>query len=144
MFISVLSAPMYVDALVKAVRNRNVSFKVTPKGDGESRDGLASFSRHLWWAAFLASALALSLPLGNSHPFMRGWAVLALTTCLMPVLIWGFTVLRDRRRGPEDVERPVGPQPVTPVPRAQPVYARVGSATDHLQHDRTFDESRIR
>jgi cellulose synthase/poly-beta-1,6-N-acetylglucosamine synthase-like glycosyltransferase len=145
MFISVLSAPMYVDALVKALRNRNVSFKVTPKGDGESRDGIGSFSRHLWWAAFLASALALSFPMGNSHPFMRGWAVLALVTCLMPVLIWRLTLLRERRRGPEGAEHPLGPQPVTPdAQRTRPYDAHVSRATDHLEHDRTFDESRIR
>ncbi|MGA8209149.1 MAG: glycosyltransferase family 2 protein [Nocardioidaceae bacterium] len=94
MFVSVLSAPMYVDALVQAVRNRNINFKVTPKGDDGTKDRLSTFSRNLAWALFLAVALAISVPMHHDHPFMRMWAVLGLLICLAPVFIWWGTTLR--------------------------------------------------
>ncbi len=98
MLMSVLSAPMYVDALVRAVLRRTTSFKVTPKGDDGTRDHLGSFSRNLYWAGFLGAALLVSVALHHDHPFMRAWALLGLLTCLMPVLIWWSTLLRQRVR----------------------------------------------
>jgi len=96
MFVSVLSAPMYVDALVQAVRNRTINFKVTPKGDDGTRDHLGTFSRNLFWALLLGAALVVSIPLHHDHPFMRGWAVMGLTICLMPVLMWWATLAHRR------------------------------------------------
>jgi cellulose synthase/poly-beta-1,6-N-acetylglucosamine synthase-like glycosyltransferase len=96
MFVSVLSAPMYVDALLQAIRNRKINFKVTPKGDDGTKDQIKSFSRNLFWAVFLGATLAISFPLGHSHPFMRGWAIMGLIICLMPVFIWWCTLLRNR------------------------------------------------
>ena len=89
---------MYVDALLSAVRNRSISFKVTPKGDRTSPDRLSTFSHNLFWAALVGGALALSFPLHHAHPFMRGWAALVLLICVAPVLIWWTTLLTRRSR----------------------------------------------
>jgi cellulose synthase/poly-beta-1,6-N-acetylglucosamine synthase-like glycosyltransferase len=97
MLVSVLSAPMYVDALVKAVLNRNINFKVTPKGDDGSKDSLRTFSRNLLWAGFLGVSLLASALLHHTHPFMRGWAVLGLVICLAPVLMWWSSTLARPR-----------------------------------------------
>ncbi|HYO38558.1 MAG TPA: glycosyltransferase family 2 protein [Nocardioidaceae bacterium] len=113
MFVSVLSAPIYVDSLVRAVRNKSTSFKVTPKGDDGTRDHLGVFSRNLGWAAFLGAALVASVPLHHDHPFMRMWGLLSLLICLMPVGLWQAGVLRARLRPPG---------------AAQPVPARAGSS----------------
>lgn len=105
MFVSVLSAPMYVDALIQAIRNRSINFKVTPKGEDGTADSLKSFSRNLFWAIFLGAAFAISFPLGHTHPFMRGWALMGLLICMMPVFIWWFTTayrgIRRRLSRPE-------------------------------------------
>ncbi|MGY1735785.1 glycosyltransferase family 2 protein [Geodermatophilus sp. SYSU D00684] len=96
MFVSVLSAPVYVTALADAVRGRNVPFAVTPKGDDSNPDRLATFRKNLAWGGVLAAALLASVPLGHDHPAMRGWALLALFTCLLPVLIWAAQRRRPR------------------------------------------------
>jgi hypothetical protein len=98
MFVSVLSAPMYVDALMQAIRNRSINFNVTPKGHDGTADSLKSFSRNLFWAVFLSAAFLISFPLGHTHPFMRGWAVMGFLICMMPVFIWWATTVHRRAR----------------------------------------------
>ncbi len=88
MFVSVLSAPMYVSALVDAVRRRENSFVVTPKGDSMSPDSVGTFARNLQWGAWSFLALVASLVLGHDHPAMRVWAVIALVISVLPPAIW--------------------------------------------------------
>jgi cellulose synthase/poly-beta-1,6-N-acetylglucosamine synthase-like glycosyltransferase len=90
MFISILSAPLYVSALVQSVLGRSGSFAVTPKGaDPTAREGLLTFvrSRHLQWGALLLTAFVASIPLGHDHLAMRIWAALALVVCFGPLVI---------------------------------------------------------
>lgn len=130
MAVSVLSAPVYVAALVKAPRRKS-SFKVTPKGDDGSRDRLRSFSRHLAWAAVLGAALLASVPLHHDHPFMRAWAGLGVLVCVTPVLLWWASLLPRRSRpaaprharprrtattAPDVPVRAPQPRPLTPAP----------------------------
>jgi len=96
MFVSILSAPMYVTALIDAIRGRNISFAVTPKGEDGSPDRLSTFRKHLQWAAVLTSALVASVFLGNDHIAMRSWAVMGLMICLLPMLLWWGGLLRAR------------------------------------------------
>jgi cellulose synthase/poly-beta-1,6-N-acetylglucosamine synthase-like glycosyltransferase len=99
MAMSVMSTPMYVSALWAAIRNRAISFAVTPKG-AVDRDRLSTFSRNLWWGALLLVVLVLSVPLGHSHPEIRIWAALTLGAALLPVAIWAAGRLRARLRRP--------------------------------------------
>jgi cellulose synthase/poly-beta-1,6-N-acetylglucosamine synthase-like glycosyltransferase len=95
MAISVMSTPLYVSALWAAARGRDTGFAVTRKGAVDG-DGLGSFTRHLAWAAVLLAALVASQVLGHTHPAIRGWAVLSLAMCLLPVAIWAGARLLER------------------------------------------------
>lgn len=137
MFVSVLAAPMYVDALVQAVRNRNISFKVTPKGDDGSQDRLATFSRSLGWAAVLTTGLLVSLPLGHDNPTMRGWALLALLVTLLPVAIWQGSELYSRLLSAAVTRRlagaPGSEQPGLAGDSAVPVRAALSSSLSAVE-----------
>lgn len=56
------------------------------------------------WAVggFLAACLAASAVLGNGEPAMRAWTVLALSICVLPLVIWQaqsiFGGLQSRNR----------------------------------------------
>ncbi|MGY1822614.1 glycosyltransferase family 2 protein [Geodermatophilus sp. SYSU D00079] len=130
MAMSVMSTPMYVSALWAAIRGRSISFAVTRKG-AVSGDRLGSFTKNLSWAALLLTALALSVPLGNSHLAIRLWAALSVLVCLVPVVVWGSGLVRDRLRRPVPeplphepaaVGRPLGLPPnfVVDVPPVRP------------------------
>jgi hypothetical protein len=88
MFVSVLCAPMYVSALVDAVRGRNISFAVTPKGDDGSPDQVATFRKNNLWGALMASVLIASVFLGHDHTAMRTWALLAVVIAFLPMTMW--------------------------------------------------------
>ena len=104
MLVSILSAPMYVTALVDAVRGRDVPFEVTPKGDDGSPDQVLTFRKNLMWGGLLATTLAASFVLGNDHPSMRLWAVLGIVISFLPVTMWKIAQLRAQRRSPEPAE----------------------------------------
>jgi cellulose synthase/poly-beta-1,6-N-acetylglucosamine synthase-like glycosyltransferase len=128
MFISVLSAPVYVDSLIRALGRRRTSFKVTPKGEDGVQDRLSTFSRNLGWALFLGGALAASYPLRHDHGFMRGWAALSLLIAGMPVLLWGATSVRRRFR-PEGATTAAGAVTGGTPRRAEPRHRAVRSTT---------------
>jgi hypothetical protein len=65
-----------------------VSFAVTPKGFGQSRDTLRTFSRNIFWCLLLVLGLIVSFPLGNDLPIMRMWAALNAIVTGLPVLLW--------------------------------------------------------
>ncbi|MGI4896108.1 MAG: glycosyltransferase family 2 protein [Janthinobacterium lividum] len=88
MYVSILSAPMYVSALIDAIRGRNVSFAVTPKGADGQADGFATFRRNNSWGLLLLGALLVSVLLGHDEPAMRGWAVLSVVTAFLPLATW--------------------------------------------------------
>ena len=97
MLVSILSAPMYVTALVDAVRGRDVPFAVTPKGEDGSPDQLLTFRKNIMWGALLGAALAASFLLGNDHPSMRLWAVMGMVISFLPVTLWKINDIRSRR-----------------------------------------------
>jgi hypothetical protein len=148
MLVSVLAAPLYVHALVQAVRGRDVSFKVTPKGEDGTRDRLGSFKLNLWWALFLAAALAISVPLHHDHPFMRAWAVLGLVVCLVPVGLWRLQLLAARHGRTVPQVAPPVPAPVparvpAPVRAATPVAVTAGAATAYIPAPRASVEQQL-
>jgi len=97
MFVSVLSAPMYVSSLLDALRRRDSSFVVTPKGDSMSPDNLTTFTKNLRWGGWAVVALLASVLLGHDHPAMRVWAVMSVVISLLPVGIWQVGELRRKR-----------------------------------------------
>ncbi|SNS55034.1 Glycosyltransferase, catalytic subunit of cellulose synthase and poly-beta-1,6-N-acetylglucosamine synthase [Geodermatophilus saharensis] len=122
MAISVMSAPLYVSALLAAVRNRSTGFHVTRKG-AVAGDRLGVFGRHLGWAAVVAAALVASQLLGHTHAAIRIWAVLSLVMSLLPVAIWSAGRRRARQSAPAPAATaPAVPAPSLPVP-SRPVLA---------------------
>ncbi len=105
MFISVLSAPIYVVALVGTLLRTNGNFVVTPKGELRSLDGLSTFRWHLGWAAVLAASLGMSLWIDHPQSSMRLWSLTLIMVCLMPPIVAitqavSSRVKRARRNGP--------------------------------------------
>lgn len=115
MFVSILSAPMYVVALIDAVRAKNVPFAVTPKGSGAVGDTVAVFRMNIAWGALIGISLAASFVLGNDHPAMQFWGWLAFSICFTPVAIWKATEWR-RRALARRAERRIPHQRATDLP----------------------------
>ncbi|MFC7218467.1 glycosyltransferase family 2 protein [Streptomyces polyrhachis] len=98
MLMSALSAPIYARSLLDAVLRRKSGFVVTPKGDSSSPDTLfGTFRVHLFFIAVFATSLAGSFALGHDHPAMLTWAALALAVTSTPLVVWRWTVHRERR-----------------------------------------------
>ena len=97
MFISVITAPVYLSALVGMVIGKKVNFVVTTKGSDENPDSISSFKIHLQWAVILAAGLTYGIIFGNTHPAMFTWALLLLAISLVPVVL-GFKMILISRK----------------------------------------------
>ncbi|MGW5236718.1 glycosyltransferase family 2 protein [Streptomyces nodosus] len=98
MVMSALSAPVYARSLMDAVLRRKSSFVVTPKGDSTSPDTLrGTFRIHLFFMLVFGGSIVAGLLLGHSHPAMIVWASLALLITAAPLLVWRWTLRRERR-----------------------------------------------
>lgn len=98
MVISILTAPIYVQALAGAVLRRGSRFVVTAKGGARSADGPRTFRWHLTWAGALFVALVVGLALHHDQTGMVLWAIALMAICLLPVGIWRFDGRPRRRR----------------------------------------------
>ncbi|MFJ8733738.1 glycosyltransferase family 2 protein [Streptomyces bauhiniae] len=128
MMMSALSAPVYARSLLDAVLRRKSGFVVTPKGDSASPDTLfGTFRIHWFFIAVFAGSLTAGFALDHAHPAMITWAVFALLITASPILVWGWS-LRRERPAPGAAAEPV-PEPL-PAPRV-PVQrtARDGEQT---------------
>jgi cellulose synthase/poly-beta-1,6-N-acetylglucosamine synthase-like glycosyltransferase len=96
MGMSVMSAPIYVLAMMQTLFNRRQGFVITPKGELKSTDRIGTFRQHLLWAGILMSALIASVCLGRATLGMRLWAGVLIGVCLSPVLL--FLCQRVRAR----------------------------------------------
>ncbi|MGW5093520.1 glycosyltransferase family 2 protein [Streptomyces nodosus] len=98
MVMSALSAPVYARSLMDTVLRRKSSFVVTPKGDSTSPDTLhGTFRIHLFFMLVFGGSIVAGLLLGHSHPAMIVWASLALLITAAPLLVWRWTLRRERR-----------------------------------------------
>jgi glycosyl transferase family 2 len=120
MLMSALCAPVYARSLLDALLRCRGTFVVTPKGGRASRDRLATFRLHLFWAGLLAGAFLVSVLLGHTHAAMRTWTLIALAVSLAPVAVWALTSRREPER-----EREREPEP-EPELKAQRVGATPG------------------
>ena len=88
MFVSMLATPVYVTALVGTVLRRPLTFVVTPKGERATADRLATFRRHLQWAA--ASIVVVVAAFAGGRALWA--ALLAPGICLFvsctPIVLW--------------------------------------------------------
>ncbi|WP_432493714.1 glycosyltransferase family 2 protein [Kineococcus auxinigenes] len=97
MLVSIFCAPMYVVALVDAIRNRTVPFEVTPKGSESLGDRWVVFRQHVLWGLLLLGCLVASFPLHHDYPAMRLWTLLDVAVCFAPIVIWKVSTRRNRR-----------------------------------------------
>jgi hypothetical protein len=130
MFVSVLCAPMYVSALLDAIRGRNISFAVTPKGDDGSPDQVATFRKNNLWGALMASVLIASAFLGNEHTAMRAWALLAVVIAFLPMTMWAVGSAAQLVRGKPAA--PIGGPAPTDTPLDSPAEAAESTDSDQL------------
>ncbi|MFJ5030939.1 glycosyltransferase family 2 protein [Streptomyces sp. NPDC088560] len=133
MVMSALSAPIYARSLMDAVLRRKSTFVVTPKGESASPDTLlGTFRVHWFFILVFGGSLAAGFVFGHSHPAMIVWAALALLITASPILVWRYTLRRERREpapvaagaGPRDAV-PAAPHPA-PVPQQRPSWASGG------------------
>lgn len=87
MLISILTAPVYLTALVATATRRRRAFVVTPKGETMTADRLRTFLPHLGWAAFLTGALGVSAATGRFSTNGLLWCGILLAVCTLPIAI---------------------------------------------------------
>lgn len=115
MSLLLLSAPVYVRAMVLHLLRRDSRYVVTAKGNLTSPDSLGTFRSHLRWGAALAVLLTANLAgWGSSFPVTRGWLLVPLIVCVAPPMLH----LRARLA-----------VPARPAPRPVPRVSRRSSAT---------------
>jgi hypothetical protein len=99
MVMSALSAPVYARSLADAVLRRRSRFVVTPKGDSASPDTLfGTFRVHLFFVAVFGGSIAAGIVRGHAHPAMLTWACLALLITASPILVWRWSLRREKGR----------------------------------------------
>jgi cellulose synthase/poly-beta-1,6-N-acetylglucosamine synthase-like glycosyltransferase len=94
MWMSVMSAPIYVIALLQSLIGRAGIFVITPKAKLQSHDRVMTFRAHLGWALLLAVSLGVSLLVSRPEATMRIWSGMLILVCLTPLTI----SLVERRR----------------------------------------------
>jgi len=97
MFISVITAPVYLSALIGMAIGKKVNFVVTTKGSEENPDSISSFRIHLQWALILIAGLIYGIISGNNHPAMFIWAFLLLAITLVPIFLGFKMILKSRK-----------------------------------------------
>ncbi|WP_432536942.1 glycosyltransferase family 2 protein [Kineococcus arenarius] len=97
MLVSIFCAPMYVVALVDAIRNRTVPFEVTPKGSESLGDRWVVFRQHIMWGLLLSGCLVASFPLHHDYPALRLWTLLDVAVCFAPIVMWKVGAWSRRR-----------------------------------------------
>jgi cellulose synthase/poly-beta-1,6-N-acetylglucosamine synthase-like glycosyltransferase len=116
MFISALSAPIYVNSLLCAIVRKKGGFVVTSKGVSTQADTLRTFRTHLRWAVVLLIPLGLGVWRGNGSPWMYVWASFGLGVCLLPIVMWRYESRSTPGRGLRRRRRPdPAPERATPL-----------------------------
>jgi cellulose synthase/poly-beta-1,6-N-acetylglucosamine synthase-like glycosyltransferase len=95
---SIFAAPVYAVALFSTLTRRKSGFVVTAKGDTTSPDHWLTFKYHIFWATLVGGFLGYTILIGNTHPNVKIWCVIALTSCLAPLIMWRITVWPQTRR----------------------------------------------
>ncbi|MGW2664894.1 glycosyltransferase family 2 protein [Nocardia tengchongensis] len=88
MFMSVVTAPVYANALVKCLLRRPVGFDVTPKGSKSRGDGWFTFRLNLMWLVFYIGVGVLTTARGYAAPATLAWPVFGALISAAPMLVW--------------------------------------------------------
>jgi cellulose synthase (UDP-forming) len=93
--VSIAVLPVYFLAFVGVLRNKRVSFKTTPKGDGvEEVDELSVFAPHMVLIALAVIGVAVAYVLGHRSWVFAGWG--ALSVVIYGSLVVGLLLKRRR------------------------------------------------
>ena len=95
---SIFAAPVYAYALWGTLTRQKSGFVVTSKGDATSPDNWSTFKFHTFWATIIATFLAYTIIIGNTHPNVKIWCAIALASCLSPIILWRISMLPQTLR----------------------------------------------
>jgi cellulose synthase (UDP-forming) len=103
--VTIAAIPVYLLALVGVIRNKRMTFKTTPKGDGaddQAEETLRVFLPHLVLSGIIVAGMILGAELRHTALVFYGWGV-ATTLLLSAFGIWAgvrraVAVLRGARR----------------------------------------------
>lgn len=87
MFMSSLTAPIYLSALISTLIGKKSNFVVTTKGNSDNPDWFPAFKIHFFWGLLLITSLIYGINKGNSHPAMLLWIFLLLLICFTPIVL---------------------------------------------------------
>lgn len=82
--LTIITMPIYFLALVSVVFGKQITFKVTKKGDAGRIYSIKAFAPHTLILAVLAIATLMGVADGNTSPILVGWSIITL------VLYGGF------------------------------------------------------
>jgi hypothetical protein len=88
MFMSVASAPVYANTLIKTALRSPVGFSVTPKGVQGSSDTLYTFRLNLAWTAFYVITTVIAIANGVMTLALLFWPIVAIVLAMAPVILW--------------------------------------------------------
>lgn len=98
MFMSVISAPVYANALIKTVLRVPNGFSITPKGAKNTGDSLFTFRLNIFWVVFYLGFTVLAIALGNMPTASLVWPVLATMLSLAPIILWQMQKASARKQ----------------------------------------------
>ena len=101
MFMGVVTAPIFADALLKTIFRRPVGFNVTPKGTNANKDVWYTFRLNIRWIVFYAALIVVGYL--NHHLSISTllWSVLAILLLTSPMAIWKVIEL-EQPDAPQD------------------------------------------
>jgi len=88
MFMGVVTAPVFANALVKTIFRRPVGFSVTPKGVKTNEDRLFTFRLHIGWILFYVNLIVVGYFNHHLNAATLAWALLAISLLASPMVIW--------------------------------------------------------
>lgn len=97
--IGTMVLPIYFLALVGVLRGKRLTFKVTPKGEGqEKRIPLSVFKPHLIFGFLMTAAVGASFETHDQSPVIMFWATTTILAMLgVPLVAWANGLLQTRR-----------------------------------------------
>ncbi|WP_157387356.1 glycosyltransferase [Nocardia terrae] len=93
MFMSVITAPVYANSLLKCLFRRPVGFDVTPKGAKSRGDGWFTFRLNLMWLLFYIAVTVLTTLRGWAAPATLMWPLFGALISAAPLLVWQLNPL---------------------------------------------------
>lgn len=111
MFMGVVTAPIYANALVKTIFRRPVGFSVTPKGVKTNEDRLFTFRLNVGWILFYLNLIVVGYFNNHLNWATLMWALLAIVLLVSPMIIWKVSKWIDKTDAVDD--ELINQQPVT-------------------------------